>query len=311
MLPLKSGSSFYRGRFAPSPTGHLHFGSLVTALASWLEARSRGGEWLVRIEDLDPPREMPGAAAELLTTLEAFGLHWDGQVVYQSQRHELYQHHLELLVQPGHAYPCSCSRKELAGHHIYPGFCRKKPLHPERKLAWRLAVDHQQTIHWQDEIQGTQHWPLNQAGDVIIRRRDGLWAYQLAVVVDDLQQGITHLLRGIDLIDSTPWQVWIQTCLGTAQPRQPAFHYAHLPVIVNHAGQKLSKQNHAPALDTRQASRLLYRALCALQQQPDPALQREPVSTLLEEALKNWQLSRITATAQIKEADLDSCISIV
>lgn len=311
MLPLEQAQQPYRGRFAPSPTGLLHFGSLVTALASWLEARSREGEWLVRIEDLDPPREMPGAAAELLYTLEAFGLHWDGPVVYQSQRHDLYLSQLEQLVQQGHAYPCSCSRKELEGHNIYPGYCRTKLRHPERTPAWRLAVDHQQSIQWQDEIQGSQNWPLSQAGDVIIRRRDGLWAYQLAVVVDDLEQGVTHLLRGIDLLDSTPWQIWIQTCLGAAQPHCPAFHYAHLPVIVNHAGQKLSKQNHAPALDIHKASALLYRALCALQQQPDPALRFEPANILLEEALKHWQLSRITATAQIKEADLDSCTSIV
>lgn len=310
MLLPKQAQPPYRGRFAPSPTGLLHFGSLVTALASWLEARSCGGEWLVRIEDLDPPREMPGAATDLLATLEAFGLHWDGQVIYQSQRHDLYLAHLEQLVQLGHAYPCSCSRKELANHKIYPGYCRIKNRHPERTQAWRLAVDTRQTICWQDEVQSAQHWSLGDAGDVIIRRRDGLWAYQLAVVVDDLEQGITHLLRGIDLLDSTPWQVWIQTCLGKAQPHQPAFHYAHLPVIVNNTGQKLSKQNHAPALDTQQASPLLYRALCALQQQPDPALRFEPVTTLLEEALNHWQLSRIPATAHIKDADLDSCISI-
>ncbi|SFX36981.1 tRNA glutamyl-Q(34) synthetase GluQRS [Marinospirillum alkaliphilum] len=310
MQPPLTASTTYRGRFAPTPSGPLHFGSLVTAVASWLEARSHQGQWLVRMEDLDPPREAPGAADHILHTLEAFGLTWDGSVMYQSQRHAAYQQQLDQLIQAGHAYPCSCSRKALEGHHRYPGWCRSAPQHPDQPLAWRLRVDDQVSVQWQDQVQGPQCWPLQQAGDVVIRRKDQLWAYQLAVVVDDLKQGMTHILRGIDLIDSTPWQIWLQVCMGRANSDAPAFQYAHLPVIVNAVGQKLSKQNLAPALDTARISSLLMLALQALGQQPDPALQQETPETLLHEAIHFWQLDKVPAVAAISETDLKPCISI-
>lgn len=297
----------YRGRFAPTPSGPLHFGSLVTALASWLEAHHQQGEWLVRIEDIDPPREEPGAADHILRTLEHFGLTWDGPVLYQSQRHEAYQARLQQLIDQHQAYACSCSRKDLENHPVYPGFCRQGPKHPDRPLHWRLRVDDSATQRWQDAIQGAQSWPLAERGDVVIRRKDGLWAYQLAVVTDDLEQGITHILRGIDLLDSTPWQLWLQQCLQPAPGEQAAFHYAHLPVIVNAGGQKLSKQNLAPALDSGQTSQLLYRALQALHQQPDPGLQTEPPAQLLQEALRHWQLDRIAGLTAISETDLKPC----
>ncbi|SFC34170.1 glutamyl-Q tRNA(Asp) synthetase [Marinospirillum celere] len=296
----------YVGRFAPTPSGSLHLGSLVTALASWLDARSQQGKWLLRIEDLDPPREEPGAADQILYSLEQLGLFWDGPLVYQSQRSAAYQQALQLLQDKQLAYPCSCTRKELAGFSIYPGFCRQGPRYPNRPLAWRFAVDNNLKARWQDAIQGPQYWSLADAGDVVIRRKDQLWAYQLAVTLDDLEQGITHIVRGIDLLDSTPWQINLAQAL---QPEAPAFQYAHLPVIVNKQGQKLSKQNLAPALDTTQATQLLYRSLLVLQQRVDPAWLQEKPATLLEEAAKNWQLERVPKVTQLPEESLKTCIS--
>lgn len=294
----------YVGRFAPTPSGPLHLGSLVTALASWLDARSHQGRWLLRIEDLDPPREEPGATDQILYSLEALGLTWDGELLYQSQRHAAYAAALEHLKQQQLSYPCSCTRKELTGHPVYPGFCRSGPRHPKRPLAWRFAVDPQVTITWDDAVQGPQSWPLSKAGDVIIKRKDKLWAYQLAVTLDDLEQGVTHIVRGIDLLDSTPWQIHLQQALA---PGSPTFQYAHLPVIVNSQGQKLSKQNHAPALDTSQATALLFMALQALQQNPDPRWLQEKPATLLHEATKTWQLERVPKQTSLAEESLQAC----
>lgn len=296
----------YVGRFAPTPSGPLHFGSLVTALASWLDARSHQGLWLLRMEDLDPPREMPGAADQILQTLEGLGLIWDGSVLYQSQRSAAYSAALEDLQHLGLAYPCSCTRKELAGQLTYPGYCRLSPRHPERPLAWRFAVNPELTAEWMDGVQGQQAWPLKQAGDVVIKRKDGLWAYQLAVLVDDLEQGITHVVRGIDLLDSTPWQI---NLLDSLQPGAARFHYSHLPVIVNSSGQKLSKQNHAPAISSQQATELLYRALLALNQPVEPAWAKASPEQLLDLAVDHWQLNRVPRVAYLQEESIRTCTS--
>lgn len=241
----------YIGRFAPSPTGLLHIGSLLTALASYADARANGGKWLVRMEDLDPPREMAGAAAHILHTLEAFGFEWDGEVAYQSQRDELYQEALGRLKNEGLVYPCYCSRKDWqavatagADGFVYNGRCRVPAQRPEangKTPAWRIAVP-DRTIGFQDEIVG--YYAQNLArdiGDFVLLRADGFWAYQLAVVADDAEQGITHIVRGQDLLVSTPRQIYLQQCLGANTP-----HYAHLPLLVNSQGQKWSNKRLLP-----------------------------------------------------------------
>ena len=241
----------YVGRFAPSPTGALHFGSLAAALASWLDARRGGGTWLLRMEDLDQPRVMPGAADLILRQLEAFGLEWDGPVVYQSARLDLYRDALRKL--HAHSYPCACTRKELEdsalaidGSRIYPGSCRdglpagKAARAGRTALAVRLRTS-SEPIRFTDRVQGeiTQSVAA-EVGDFVLRRADGLYAYQLAVVVDDAAQGVTDVVRGADLLDSTPRQIALQRLLGMATPR-----YLHSPVATNSAGEKLSKQTRA------------------------------------------------------------------
>jgi len=247
----------YRGRFAPSPTGPLHLGSLVTALASWLDARAHGGDWLVRIEDIDYPRCVNGADTDILRTLALLGLHPDEQPVWQSRRETLYADALRRLDATGHLYPCGCSRKEIADSlvHVrerhqtlgYPGTCRHG-LHGKLPRAWRVRVPDGTAaiICFDDRWQGRQCQNLEtELGDFVLRRADGLWAYQLAVVVDDAAQAITHIVRGADLLDSTPRQIHLQHLLGMPTPA-----YLHVPVVVNAAGEKLSKQSGAQALDT-------------------------------------------------------------
>jgi glutamyl-Q tRNA(Asp) synthetase len=253
----------YSGRFAPSPTGPLHFGSLVAALASWLDARRHGGRWLVRIEDLDPPREVPGAANAILRALEAFALHWDGPVLYQSARHEAYQAVLEHLRREGHAYNCGCTRREIAASGgpgldgpVYPGTCRDGLPAGRRPRAVRLRTA-PGTIEFPDRAQGRVRQDVaREVGDFVIRRADGLFAYQLAVVVDDAHQGITHVVRGADLLDSTPRQILLQRLLGLPTPA-----YLHHPLVMTPQGEKLSKQTHAPPVDDRDPVPALIRAL--------------------------------------------------
>lgn len=262
------GGLAYRGRFAPSPTGPLHPGSLVAAMASWLDARAHRGTWLVRIEDLDAPRTVPGAAEEILATLRDYGMHWDGDVVWQSQRIMLYQDAFDRLRATGLVYPCCCSRREVAdsanlaspgadGAPVYPGTCRYRAMPEDRTRAWRLRVDMPATAHidFVDRLFGqrTQYLPTA-VGDFVLKRADGQWAYQLAVVVDDADQSITHIVRGADLIDSTPRQILLQRLLGLPTPR-----YLHVPVVTDATGAKLSKQTGAQALDRN-------RPLPALQQ---------------------------------------------
>jgi glutamyl-Q tRNA(Asp) synthetase len=236
----------YVGRFAPSPTGPLHFGSLVAALASWLDCRRAGGRWLLRMEDLDRPRVMPGAADAILRQLEALGLEWDGPVVYQSARLELYVEALRKL--KGHTYPCACSRKELEdsalaidGSRIYPGTCSGGLAQGRTARAVRLRTD-SAPIQFTDRVQGEIAQSVaREVGDFVLRRADGIIAYQLAVVVDDAAQGVTDVVRGADLLDSTARQIHLQRLLGAATPR-----YMHVPVATNAAGEKLSKQTRAP-----------------------------------------------------------------
>ena len=251
----------YRGRFAPSPTGPLHAGSLVAALASWLDARAHGGAWIVRIEDVDLPRCVPGADRLILDQLAACGLVSDEAVVWQSQRGDRYQAALDRLIAQGAAYPCGCSRKDIEatlasqGLHgerhkaaVYPGTCRpdRGGLNGKPARAWRFKVPEHSDITWTDAAQGQQHQNVgHDVGDFVLRRADGLWAYQLAVVVDDAEQGITHVVRGQDLLDNTPRQMLLQQALGLPQPS-----YRHTPLVLGANGEKLSKQNGAKALDT-------------------------------------------------------------
>jgi glutamyl-Q tRNA(Asp) synthetase len=235
----------YRGRFAPSPTGPLHFGSLVAAAASWLDARAAGGEWLLRMEDLDTPRCVPGAADDILRTLEACGLTWDGEVEWQSRRLEAYREVLKYLVKEGRAYPCGCTRKEVAdvtGEGRYPGTCRGGLGAGRAARAWRLRVA-PGVVSFEDRVQGRQEQEVErECGDFVLLRADGIFAYQLAVVVDDAWQGVTDVVRGADLLSSTPRQMVLQEALGVGTPR-----YLHVPVAANRAGEKLSKQTRARA----------------------------------------------------------------
>ena len=243
----------YRGRFAPSPTGPLHFGSLIAALASYADARANGGTWSVRIEDVDEPRTVADAEGDILATLERYGFRWDGPVVRQSERTARYAAALAALVARQAAYPCVCPRRELqaapvglGGEHVYPGTCRTgigPGLGSHRARAWRVRVD-DAIVSFRDRLQGIQQHNLaHVVGDFVVRRSDGLFAYQLAVVVDDADQRITHVVRGADLLASTTRQIFLQRLLGVPVP-----DYLHVPIAINAAGEKLSKQTRAPAL---------------------------------------------------------------
>jgi glutamyl-Q tRNA(Asp) synthetase len=285
----------YRGRFAPSPSGPLHFGSLVAACGSFLEARTRGGEWLLRMEDVDEPRCSKQAAGEILRALEACGFAWDGELIWQSRRAEAYAAALERLKAAGRVFACACTRKELAdsaiapdGAAIYPGTCRNG-LPPGRAArAWRLRVGDAR-VSFDDAIQGRITGDLaSEAGDFILLRADGLFAYQLAVVVDDADYGITHVVRGADLLASTSRQIFLQQCLGV-----PAPAYAHLPVVVNAAGEKLSKQTRAAPVDVAQPGPALAAALEFLGQCPPPELSGATVGEIWAWARANWRLERV------------------
>ncbi|TLF53661.1 tRNA glutamyl-Q(34) synthetase GluQRS [Halomonas urmiana] len=285
--------SDYRGRFAPTPSGPLHFGSLVAALASFLDARRAGGEWRLRIEDIDPPRCPAGAADTILRQLEAFGLGWDGPVSWQHDRDAAYGAALERLEAAGLAYPCSCSRKQWREHAVYPGWCRHGVCDLTRPVAWRLRSDlGPRPVVWPDRLFGEQRFDPAALGDVVLKRKDGLWAYQLAVVVDDADQGISDVVRGVDLLDNTPWQRQLQQALGYPEPR-----YLHLPLILGDDGQKLSKQNLAPALpEADDAVRpLLHTALAALDQAPPESMATAPVAEQLQWGIAHWDVARLRA----------------
>lgn len=249
----------YIGRFAPSPTGHLHAGSLVAAMASFLDARAHGGRWLLRIEDIDPPREVAGASNQIIAALGAFGFVWDGAIEFQSRRSEHYQSAFETLLAQGHVYGCVCSRKEI-GEQVYPGTCRNGIAADAQPRAYRVRVSNENIV-WQDRLAGESVEPLaRSSGDFVIKRADGLWAYQLAVVVDDALQGVNHVVRGDDLKDSSARQIYLQQLLALPRP-----DYLHVPVVRAADGQKLSKQTGARALDGRQALSELRQAAFHLQ----------------------------------------------
>lgn len=288
-------SAPYVGRFAPSPTGPLHFGSLVAAVASWLDARAAGGRWLVRMEDLDRPRCEPGAADAILHQLDAYGLYRDGPVLYQSQREDAYAAALDALKARGAAYPCACTRSQLAhaprnleGETIYPGTCRNGLPAGAIARAWRVRVPDSST-HFHDRIHGDLEQNLaRDVGDFIVKRADGLFAYQLAVVVDDTFQGITHVVRGADLLWNTPRQRLLQGLLGL-----PAPVYAHVPLIVNAAGQKLSKQTRAPALPETGRGAVLAHALATLGLILPAELVGAGPDELLAWASAYWRIERV------------------
>jgi glutamyl-Q tRNA(Asp) synthetase len=285
--------SGYRGRFAPSPTGPLHAGSMVAALASWLDARAQGGRWLVRIEDVDGPRCVPGADRQILQQLAACGLTPDEPPVWQSQREALYQAALDQLVASGAAYPCACSRKDVeqalaalgaarsrGGELVYPGTCRAG-LRGRTARAWRLRTT-PQPVQWQDRRLGLQQQDVeSEVGDFVLKRADGLYAYQLAVVVDDADQGITDIVRGEDLADNTARQILLQRALGLATPR-----YLHTPLVLCANGEKLSKQNGAQAIDTSDPLAVVSAAVKMLGL---GALNATSVTEALAEAVARWR----------------------
>jgi glutamyl-Q tRNA(Asp) synthetase len=280
----------YRGRFAPSPTGPLHFGSLVAAVASYLQARSNDGEWLVRIEDIDPPRELAGAADDILRALEAHGFEF-APPLYQSSRLEDYDSIIAGLVEAGHAYHCSCTRQMLRASArtgsagiIYPGTCRVGAIASERPAVSVRVLTTEQQLCYEDALQGTQccH-PESEIGDFLLRRGDGLVAYQLAVVADDQAQGITEVVRGCDLLQSTFMQVWLQRFLDYDKPQ-----YMHVPVAVLSDGEKLSKQTGATELDSKTPVKNIFETLVFLKQNPDTILRQASVDEIWAWATDNW-----------------------
>jgi glutamyl-Q tRNA(Asp) synthetase len=284
----------YLGRFAPSPTGRLHLGSLVAAVGSYLDARKAGGRWLVRMEDLDTARVIPGCADEMLRTLESFGLLWDGAVEFQSRRVPLYVESLERLRARGLTFECSCSRRDL-GHSEsgYPGTCRNGPSRSCGSTATRFRVD-DTVVLFHDRIQGECQIDLRALGDPVIRRRDGVFAYQLAVIVDDAAQGITDVVRGADLLQSSAWQIRLQEALELPFPR-----YAHLPLVVENNNQKLSKSRRSLALEPAKAAPQLFQALCLLKHTPPPELARASPHELLAWATPNWSLDTVQGIEKI------------
>ena len=291
MLSNPPKRPLYRGRFAPSPTGPLHFGSIVAAIGSYLEARIRRGKWLVRIENLDKTREVAGASKDILNTLTALGMEWDGDVLYQDQRNESYRAALATLEHQQLIYPCTCTRREIADSSItgvdgpiYTGICRAHSITGDGSRAWRVKTD-DRVIELNDVLQGRiQQQVQSSIGDFVLRRADGVYAYQLAVVVDDAEQGVTHVVRGADLLNSTPRQVYLQQLLDYSTPE-----YTHLPVAVNGGGEKLSKQTQAAPVDPRTPVPYLVTALDFLGQQPPADLMGCNVASFWDWALQNWR----------------------
>lgn len=296
----------YRGRFAPSPTGPLHFGSLIAAVGSYLQAKHEQGQWLIRIDDIDSPRELKGAADDILQTLESFGFEWDEEIFYQSRRQSYYQEVVDELITKKLAYPCSCSRTsilkktgQLKGEIVYPGFCRNGPLvklakqekSPEYSI--RLRCDNN-LIRFNDPIQGEQSFNLEKSnGDFIIQRRDQLFSYNLASGIDDVEQGITEVVRGSDLLNCTPNQLYIQHVLNLSSPQ-----YCHLPIAVNQARQKLSKQNHAEPISPQKSVELLYKTLKFLGQMPPIELINTSKEEVWKWAINHWRLDLVPLKSQ-------------
>lgn len=283
----------YTGRFAPSPTGQPHLGTLIAALASYLQARTRQGVWLLRIEDVDTTRRVPGADDAMLRTLDKFGFEWDSTVVWQSRRTALYQQALQQLDADERIFPCTCSRKLLAQtasdlSGIYPGTCRSNKLPFAHEHAVRIRVP-DIIIHFDDAVMGEYQQSLAaECGDFVIKRRDGLFAYQLAVVVDDALQGVTEVVRGADLLDSAPRQIFLQRCLGYRQP-----DYLHLPLILDREGRKLSKSEGAAGLNPDRPVKSIHAALSHLGQQPPADIAQAGLVDIWQWALENWNIGKI------------------
>ncbi len=288
----------YIGRFAPSPSGPLHFGSLVTAVASYLQARANNGLWLLRIEDIDPPREQAGATDEILTALERYGFEWDGEIILQSASAAAHEAALSSLLARQLAYRCRCSRRDLVDAPrgelgiIYPGTCRNGTADGE--AAIRLRTDNTE-IAFDDLLQGriVQHLE-SESGDFVIERRDGLIAYHLAVVVDDEVQGVTEIVRGIDLMDSTPRQIWLQRLLEYRTPR-----YAHIPVITHANGDKFSKLTGAPGIPLQRVEQTLLEAMTALDLRPPPELAQATLQDIWNWARENWLIGKLSGLKSI------------
>ncbi len=295
----------YRGRFAPSPTGPLHFGSLIAAVGSYLEARWNRGKWLVRMEDLDRPREARGASNTILRMLEVYGFEWDGTVVFQSRRGAAYGAALKRLEHEHAVFPCACTRREIsdstllaASEPIYPGTCRGGLAPGRAARAMRVRVDNAM-IAFEDLLQGRIEQNLaREVGDFVVRRSDGLFAYQLAVVVDDFEQSITDVVRGADLLASTPRQILLQRLLGHPTPR-----YMHLPVATNQYGEKLSKQTRAAPLTVTEAPVRLWQALSFLGQRPPAELAAGRIAGIWNWALANWRIERIPTRRSLREGE--------
>lgn len=287
----QDSSTPYVGRFAPSPTGPLHFGSLITAVASYCDAKHHGGRWLVRIEDTDIPRIYPNSEQHILQCLDVFAFEYDDKIIFQKDRLDIYEQVLQQLQQLNAIYACQCTRKQLNGSTIYANTCRDLALDFSNN-AIRLKVN-QDIIEFDDLLQGHQSsCLLHDLGDFVLKRRDGIISYQLAVVVDDYLQGITHIIRGADLLDNTARQIWLGQILG-----YPRLQYAHLPLAMNATGQKLSKQNLAQALDVQQAPQLLQQALMALNQQ---MVDIDTPSRMLAQAVAQWDFNRIPKQLYLK-----------
>ena len=296
-------STPYVGRFAPSPTGPLHLGSLVAAVASYLQARVNRGRWLVRIEDIDPPREQGGATELILEALQCYGFEWDGEVIYQSASRSEHETALSTLIGQKLAYRCTCSRSDLADLPqgplgvIYPGYCRDRSVTGDAASRVRTEAV---SVAFTDGLQGEFTQDLaSESGDFVIRRRDGLIAYQLAVVVDDEIEGITEIVRGIDLIDSTPRQIWLQQQLGYRTP-----NYVHIPVITHPNGDKLSKATGAPAIPLDSVVETLIEALTLLRQDPPPELSRKSVKDIWLWSFENWQIGKLYGVKSIVKTAL-------
>ena len=290
---IKEGDNrkVYVGRFAPSPTGPLHFGSLITAVASYCDAKAHQGSWLVRIEDTDIPRIYPDSEAHILGAIDAFQFEPDDAIIFQKDRLDLYESVLHQLWQNHLVYACQCTRKMLGSNHIYAGTCRELNL-PFQQHAIRLKVSDQE-ICFDDRLQGTHCSNLQRdLGDFVLKRRDGIINYQLAVVIDDYLQGMTHVVRGADLLDNTERQIWLGTVLG-----YPQLEYMHLPLAMNDQGQKLSKQNLAQALDLNRASELLQHAIRALHQ---PKVDLDTPANMLKQAIAQWDTQYIPHTPQLE-----------
>lgn len=296
-LSLSNPDKKIIGRFAPSPTGPLHLGSLYTALASFLHARSQHGKWLLRIDDLDTPRNVQGAADNILSTLEAFGLYWDDSVVYQSQCLDAYQFYLDDLANKQLIYPCICSRKTLASIQttdVYSGVCRNKTTLPDSPYALRVKTD-SRIIGFDDGLQGlTARNIAEHYGDFILKRKDGIIAYQFAVVIDDHLQQVNEIVRGFDLLMETPKQIYLQRLLGLPCPE-----YLHVPIIVDQQGYKLSKQTRASAVDLTTPQQVIFDLLGLLKQNPPSELQRVSVNESISWAIAHWNAEPLTQHQQV------------